>query len=75
MLVFSDESRSNLSNNDGRVRVWRTYGERLYPKYPSETQKNNPPPNPVRGCIGRPTRGDTASVGGEALYVKYNIER
>ncbi|GFT20517.1 transposable element Tcb2 transposase [Trichonephila clavipes] len=28
-VVFSDESRFNLSSDDNRVRVWRTRGERL----------------------------------------------
>ncbi|GFU53353.1 transposable element Tcb2 transposase [Trichonephila clavipes] len=28
-VVFSDESRFNLSSNDNRVRVWRPRGERL----------------------------------------------
>ncbi|GFV95302.1 transposable element Tcb2 transposase [Trichonephila clavipes] len=30
-VVFSDESRLNLSSDDNRVRVWRSGGERLNP--------------------------------------------
>ncbi|GFV38746.1 transposable element Tcb1 transposase [Trichonephila clavipes] len=30
-VVFSDESRFNLSSDDNRVRVWRPRGERLNP--------------------------------------------
>ncbi|GFY24845.1 transposable element Tcb2 transposase [Trichonephila clavipes] len=32
-VVFSDESRFNLSNDDNRVRVWRHGGERLNPAF------------------------------------------
>ncbi|GFW32747.1 transposable element Tcb2 transposase [Trichonephila clavipes] len=32
-VVFSDESRLNLSSDDNRVRVWRPRGERLNPAF------------------------------------------
>ncbi|GFX26889.1 transposable element Tcb2 transposase [Trichonephila clavipes] len=32
-VVFSDESRFNISNDDNRVRVWRPYSERLNPAF------------------------------------------
>ncbi|GFT75731.1 transposable element Tcb2 transposase [Trichonephila clavipes] len=32
-IVFSDESRFNLSSDDNRVRVWRPRGERLSPAF------------------------------------------
>ncbi|GFU42479.1 transposable element Tcb1 transposase [Trichonephila clavipes] len=32
-VVFSDESRFNLSSDDNRVRVWRPRGERLNPTF------------------------------------------
>ncbi|GFS79161.1 transposable element Tcb1 transposase [Trichonephila clavipes] len=32
-VVFSNESRFNLSNDDNRVRVWRPSGERLNPAF------------------------------------------
>ncbi|GFX17585.1 transposable element Tcb2 transposase [Trichonephila clavipes] len=32
-VVFSDESRYNLSSDDNRVRVWRPRGERLNPAF------------------------------------------
>ncbi|GFU92906.1 transposable element Tcb2 transposase [Trichonephila clavipes] len=32
-VVFSDESRCNLSSDDNRVRVWRPRGERLNPAF------------------------------------------
>ncbi|GFY00482.1 transposable element Tcb2 transposase [Trichonephila clavipes] len=32
-VVFKDESRFNLSNDDNRVRVWRTRGECLNPAF------------------------------------------
>ncbi len=53
MLVFSDESRFNLSYNDGRVRVWRTHGERFLPECLSQIQKNTTQSVMVWGCIGR----------------------
>ncbi|GFU40036.1 transposable element Tcb2 transposase [Trichonephila clavipes] len=35
-VVFSDESRFNLSSDDNRVRVWRPHGERLNPTFASQ---------------------------------------
>ncbi|GFX37289.1 transposable element Tcb2 transposase [Trichonephila clavipes] len=32
-VVFSDESRFNLSSDDNRVRVWRSRGEHLNPAF------------------------------------------
>ncbi|GFT38154.1 transposable element Tcb2 transposase [Trichonephila clavipes] len=32
-VVFSDESRFSLSNDDNRIRVWRPHGERLNPAF------------------------------------------
>ncbi|GFU59668.1 transposable element Tcb1 transposase [Trichonephila clavipes] len=32
-VVFSDESRFNLSSDGNRVRVWRPRGERLNPAF------------------------------------------
>ncbi|GFV53076.1 transposable element Tcb1 transposase [Trichonephila clavipes] len=32
-VVFSDESRLNLSSDGNRVLVWRPYGERLNPAF------------------------------------------
>ncbi|GFW25812.1 zinc finger BED domain-containing protein 5 [Trichonephila clavipes] len=32
-VVFSDQSRFNLSSGDNRVRVWRPHGERLNPAF------------------------------------------
>ncbi|GFW82188.1 transposable element Tcb2 transposase [Trichonephila clavipes] len=33
IVVFSDESRFNLSSDDNRVCVWKLRGERLYPAF------------------------------------------
>ena len=38
MLVFSDESRFNLSYDDGRGGVWSTHGERFISECPSQAQ-------------------------------------
>lgn len=51
-LIFSDESRFNLSYSDGRVRVWRTQGERYAPECLSEVQKRSSISVMVWGCIG-----------------------
>ncbi|GFT27852.1 uncharacterized protein TNCV_10641 [Trichonephila clavipes] len=32
-VVLSEESRSNISSDDNRVRVWRPRGERLNPSF------------------------------------------
>ncbi|GFY09062.1 transposable element Tcb2 transposase [Trichonephila clavipes] len=40
-VVFSDESRYNLSSDENRVRVWRTRGERLNPSF--ALQRHNAP--------------------------------
>ncbi|GFX41568.1 transposable element Tcb2 transposase [Trichonephila clavipes] len=40
-VVFSDESKFNLSSDDNRVRVWRSHGERLSPA--SASQRHTAP--------------------------------
>ncbi|GFT39024.1 transposable element Tcb2 transposase [Trichonephila clavipes] len=40
-VVFSDESRFNLSSDDNRARVWRPRGERLNPAF--ALQRHTPP--------------------------------
>ena len=52
MLIFSDESRFSLAFNDGRVRVWRTPGERFYPECLSQIVRNSATSVMVWGCIG-----------------------
>ena len=52
MLLFSDESRFSLGHNDGRVRVWRTHGERYLPECLSQVQRFNPQSVMVWGCVG-----------------------
>ena len=52
MILFSDESRFNLSFNDGRVRVWRSAGERYIPDCLSLVQRNSMMSVMVWGCVG-----------------------
>ncbi|GFX30908.1 transposable element Tcb2 transposase [Trichonephila clavipes] len=55
-VVFSDESRFNLSSDDNRARVWRTRGERLNPAF--ALQKHTTPTAGVMlwGAIAYNTR-------------------
>ncbi|GFS87667.1 transposable element Tcb2 transposase [Trichonephila clavipes] len=46
-VVFSDESRFNLSSDDNRVRVWRPRGERLNPAFALQRHIA-----PTSGCEG-----------------------
>ncbi|GFW88998.1 transposable element Tcb1 transposase [Trichonephila clavipes] len=48
-VVFSDESRFNLSSDDNRVRVWRTRGERLNPAF--AIQQHTTPTAGVMVCV------------------------
>jgi hypothetical protein len=52
MLVFSDESRFALGMNDGRVRVWRSAGERFLPECQAKVMRFSPVSVMVWGCIG-----------------------
>ncbi|GFX40008.1 transposable element Tcb1 transposase [Trichonephila clavipes] len=47
-IVFSNESRFNLSSKDNRVRVWRPCGERLNPAFAS--QRHTTPTAVVIAC-------------------------
>lgn len=48
---FSDECRFNLYNNDGRIRVWRTRGERRLPACVRRQHRFGGPSVMVWGCI------------------------
>ncbi|GFV41255.1 hypothetical protein TNCV_1231701 [Trichonephila clavipes] len=41
-VVFSDESRFNLSSDDNRVRVWRVHGEHLNPTFTLQRHTAHP---------------------------------
>jgi hypothetical protein len=58
MILFSDESRFSLGFNDGRVRVWRTAGERYIPECVSQVQRNTVQSVMVWGCVGRHGMGE-----------------
>ncbi|GFV56024.1 transposable element Tcb2 transposase [Trichonephila clavipes] len=40
-VVFSDESRFNLSSDDNRVSVWRPHGERLNPAFALQRHRSH----------------------------------
>ncbi|GFW19799.1 transposable element Tcb2 transposase [Trichonephila clavipes] len=50
-VVYSDESRFNLSSDDNRVRVWRPRGERLNPAF--ALQRHTAPTAGVMDHLGR----------------------
>ncbi|GFT28176.1 transposable element Tcb2 transposase [Trichonephila clavipes] len=63
-VVFSDESRFNLSSDDNRVRVWRPRGERLNPAF--ALQRHTAPTADVMiwGAIAYNTRSPLVLIRG-----------
>ncbi|GFS81253.1 transposable element Tcb2 transposase [Trichonephila clavipes] len=55
-VVFSDESRFNLSSDDNRVRVWRPRGERLNSAFPLQWHTA---PTAARQCLASHGKGVT----------------
>ncbi|GFS84836.1 transposable element Tcb1 transposase [Trichonephila clavipes] len=54
-VVFSDESRFNLSSDDNRVRVWRPRGERLNPAFLLYSDTRLPQLDHLGQRVGHPT--------------------
>ncbi|GFV24583.1 transposable element Tcb2 transposase [Trichonephila clavipes] len=61
-VVFSDESRFNLSSDDNRVRVWRPRGERLNSAFALQRHTA-----PTAGVIQDNARPHTAKVSQDCL--------
>ncbi|MBJ3377333.1 hypothetical protein JGC18_24820 [Salmonella enterica subsp. enterica serovar Typhimurium] len=55
-IIFSDESRFCLQHHDGRIRVWRHRGERLYDTCIRHSHSAPSPGVTVWGAIGFDTR-------------------
>ncbi|GFS50101.1 transposable element Tcb2 transposase [Trichonephila clavipes] len=47
-VIFSDESRFNLSSDDNHVHVWKSHGERLNPAF--ALQRHTAPTADVMAC-------------------------
>lgn len=70
-IVFSDESRFNLFNNDGRVRVWRLPNTRYLSKNCMPTVKGNNGSIMVWGAISYYGVGPLVVVDGNLNSVQY----
>lgn len=70
-VVFSDESRFNLSSDDNRVRVWRLRGERLNPAF--ALQRHTAPTAGVMvwGAIAYDTRSPLILIHGTMTAQRY----
>ncbi|GFS52551.1 transposable element Tcb2 transposase [Trichonephila clavipes] len=70
-VVFSDESRLNLSSDDNRVRVWRPRGECLNP--PFALQRHTAPTAGVMvwGAIAYNTRSPLLLIQGTMISQRY----
>ncbi|GFS98350.1 transposable element Tcb2 transposase [Trichonephila clavipes] len=63
-VVFSDESRFNLSSDDNRVRVWRPRGERLNPTFALQQHTASTAGVMVLGVIAYNTRSPLVLIRG-----------
>ncbi|GFV28843.1 transposable element Tcb2 transposase [Trichonephila clavipes] len=63
-VVFSDESKFNISSDDIRVRVWRLRGERLNPAFAIQRHTNPTAVVLVWGAIAYNTRSSLVLIHG-----------
>ncbi|GFV66058.1 transposable element Tcb2 transposase [Trichonephila clavipes] len=63
-VIFSDESRFNLSSEDNRVRVWRPRGERLNPAFALKQHTTPTAGVMVWGAIAYNTRSPLVLIHG-----------
>ncbi|GFW75896.1 transposable element Tcb2 transposase [Trichonephila clavipes] len=61
-VVFSDESRFNLSSDGNRVRVWRPRGERINPAFTLQRHTARTARMRVRGAIAYNTRSSLVLI-------------
>ncbi|GFU73481.1 transposable element Tcb2 transposase [Trichonephila clavipes] len=73
-VVFSDESRYNLTSDDNRVRVWRLRGERLNPAF--ALRRHTAPTTGVMvwGAIAYNTRSPLVMTRGTMTAQRFPIE-
>ncbi|GFW36928.1 transposable element Tcb2 transposase [Trichonephila clavipes] len=70
-VVFSDESRFNLSSDDNRFRVWRPRGERFNPAFSLQRHTAPTAGVMVRSVIAYNTRSTLASICGTMIAQRY----
>ncbi|GFY12410.1 transposable element Tcb1 transposase [Trichonephila clavipes] len=70
-VVFSDESRFNLSSDDNRVRVWRPRGERLNPAFALQQHSAPTADVMIRGAIAYNTRSPLVLIRGTLTAQQY----
>ncbi|GFU05064.1 transposable element Tcb2 transposase [Trichonephila clavipes] len=70
-VVFSDESRFNLSSDDNRVRGWRPRGERLNPAFAFQRHTAHTAGVMVWGAIAYNTRSPLVLIRGTMTAQRY----
>ncbi|MBJ3756070.1 transposase [Salmonella enterica subsp. enterica serovar Derby] len=70
-IIFSDESRFCLQHQDGRIRVWRHRGERLYDTCIRHCHTAPSPGVMVWGAIGFVTRARLVRIAGTLNSHRY----
>ncbi|GFX81188.1 transposable element Tcb1 transposase [Trichonephila clavipes] len=70
-VVFSDESRFNLSSDDNRFRVWRPRGERLNPLFALQRHTARRAGVMVWGAIAYTTRSPLVLIRGTMAFQRY----
>ena len=70
-VLFSDESKFNLLNCDGRIRVWRQSHERYLPECTRKTVKGGGGSVMVWGCISRNSVGPLIEIQGTLDASRY----
>ena len=73
-LIFTDESRFNLSTNDGRIRVWRRRGERYADATVREHDRYGGGSVMVWGGINHHQRTPLYRVDGNLTGIRYRDE-
>ncbi|GFX90644.1 uncharacterized protein TNCV_3194621 [Trichonephila clavipes] len=71
-VVFSDESRFNLSRDDNRVRLWRPRGERLNPVFALQRHTAHTAGGMVWGAIAYYTRSPLVLIRGTVTVHRYD---
>ncbi|GFV07363.1 transposable element Tcb1 transposase [Trichonephila clavipes] len=70
-VVFSDETRFNLSNDDNRVLVWRPHGERFNPAFALQRHTTPTAGVMVRGAIAYNTWSPLVLIRGTMRAQRY----
>ncbi|GFT72637.1 transposable element Tcb2 transposase [Trichonephila clavipes] len=71
IVVFSDESRFDLSSDDNRIRVWRPRGERLNPAFALQRHTTPTADGMIWGAITYNTRSPLVTIRGTMAAQRY----